>query len=342
MNPNYDVLTILRIAKYYYIDELSQQEIALKENIHRTQISRLLKIAREEGFVKIEISAPDSTRAYELSRRLEDKLHLNQVMVTPELPLKKIDSQSADDALTFFAARYIEKWVPKFNKIGVGVGKTLYQTTANISAHPSDNNMDFYAVSGHVGTDNPYLQSTIICDRLASAFGGKVHYNNYSMVTNTNHLSDIDKSKLNAMQEEFKHLDAVLVSVGGQFALDYPYFTEFYDQVKDFNIQKVFSRPHANVLGNVYYEDGRRLSLPEPFRMTSMNADDIQKNPHVLCIARGSHKVRPVIFAAKYGYINELVTDEYTARLILEELQKMKEAEATGTPAQSNKTMAVK
>ncbi|HPZ01077.1 MAG TPA: sugar-binding domain-containing protein, partial [Clostridiales bacterium] len=169
MNPNYDVMTILRIAKYYYIDEMNQQEIALKENIHRTQISRLLKIAREEGFVKIEISAPDSARAYDYSRRLEEKLSLSKVVVTPELPVKKMDAKSADDALAFFGARYIEQWVPKFNRIGVGVGKTLYETALNFSIHPVKHSLDIYAASGHIGTDNPYLQSTIICDRFANA-----------------------------------------------------------------------------------------------------------------------------------------------------------------------------
>lgn len=331
MNSNYDIMTILRIAKYYYIDELSQQEIAMKENIHRTQISRLLKLAREEGFVKIEISAPDSDKTHDFARKIQDELRLNNVLVTPELPLKKMDAKSADDALTFFGARYIENWLTQFDKVGVGVGKTLYQTALNISEKPINKTIDVYAATGHVGTDNPYLQSSIICDRIAQAINGRAHYHNYGMVVNTTHMSDMDKTKITAMQEEFKSLDAVLVSVGGQFALDYPYFVEFYNQVKDFNIQKVFARPHANVLGNVYYEDGRKLVLPAPFMLTSMNGDDLMKNKNVLCVARGAHKVRPIIFAAKYGYINELITDEYTAKMILEEVKKMKTEAASAT-----------
>ena len=85
MNPNYDTMTVLRIAKYYYIDGLSQQEIAYKENIHRTQISRLLKQAREEGYVKIQISAPDSASADSIARELEHQLGLREVFVTPAL-----------------------------------------------------------------------------------------------------------------------------------------------------------------------------------------------------------------------------------------------------------------
>ncbi len=323
MNSNYDVMTILRIAKYYYIDEMSQQEIAAKENIHRTQISRLLKLAREEGFVKIEISAPDSQSAFDCSRALEDQLKLKHVYVTPELPVKTVDAQSADDALTFFAARYLEEWLPKYRRIGVGTGKSLYKTAVNLGDIPTDDPVDIFSVCGHAGSDNANLQTNIICDRIATAMNGNAHYHNYGIVQNMNHLSDMDKARLEAMQEDYKTLDAVLVSVGGQFALDYPYFNEFYNQVKDFNIQKVFSMPHANILGNVYYEDGRKLSIPAPFLLTSMKADDLQKNKHVLCIGRGHHKVRPIIFAAKYGYINELVTDEYTGRLILDELAKM-------------------
>ena len=53
LNMNYDKMTMLRVAKYYYLDEMSQQEIAQKENIHRSQISRILKAARELGYVHL-------------------------------------------------------------------------------------------------------------------------------------------------------------------------------------------------------------------------------------------------------------------------------------------------
>ena len=85
MTPNYDQLTILRIAKCYYLDGLSQQEIADKENIHRSQISRILKLARELGYVQIRICSPESVTAdalaiYEgLRRRIDAVLLLVRV-----------------------------------------------------------------------------------------------------------------------------------------------------------------------------------------------------------------------------------------------------------------------
>ena len=85
MTLNYDKMTILRIAKYYYLDDLSQQEISIKENIHRSQISRILKLARELGYVQINISVPESCSADLLGKRLENALGLRHALIAPAL-----------------------------------------------------------------------------------------------------------------------------------------------------------------------------------------------------------------------------------------------------------------
>ena len=83
MIPNCDNLTILRIAKYYYLDGLSQQEISERENIHRSQISRILKLARELGYVQIRICSPESYTAETLAQQVKQKTGLCEVYVVP-------------------------------------------------------------------------------------------------------------------------------------------------------------------------------------------------------------------------------------------------------------------
>ena len=48
---------LILIAKLYYIDGLTQNEIAVKVHIHRSQISRMLKEARKLGLVKITVNS---------------------------------------------------------------------------------------------------------------------------------------------------------------------------------------------------------------------------------------------------------------------------------------------
>lgn len=46
----------VEVARLYYQSDYSQQEIANKLNISRPTISRLLKYAKEKGFVQIHIA----------------------------------------------------------------------------------------------------------------------------------------------------------------------------------------------------------------------------------------------------------------------------------------------
>lgn len=326
MSSNYDVMNLLRIAKYYYVDGLSQQEIAAKENIHRTQISRILKQAREEGYVQIRISAPDSDSSNELARKLKKRLNLDDVFVIPPLGKATANQQEKEEALCFFGARYLENVLPRYRSIGIGMGKTLYNISIEMSKQHVDHRMDVYSLAGHMGSDNPYLQTNLICDRFAQALNGQSHYHNYPIITTEKSISELDKEKLEAMKESFRSLDALVVSVGGPFNLDFPYFKEFYNQIKNFNIQKFFSQPHGNLVGNVFYIDGRKLMLPSPFIFTSMLLEDIQKTPNVICISIGTQKVKPIITAVRCKFIKSLVTDQDTAKEILQQLDEEKPA----------------
>ena len=54
-----DMMQMYRIAKMYYVDNLTQQQIAVSENVSRSQISRLLDQARASGIVEITVRMPE-------------------------------------------------------------------------------------------------------------------------------------------------------------------------------------------------------------------------------------------------------------------------------------------
>lgn len=46
---------LIQIAQMYYMENKTQSEIAKELHIHRSTISRLLKLSRQEGIVEITI-----------------------------------------------------------------------------------------------------------------------------------------------------------------------------------------------------------------------------------------------------------------------------------------------
>jgi len=56
--PGYDDETLIVIANLYYIEGLSQEEVAAKMGLSRVAVTRMLRRAREEGLVQITVKKP--------------------------------------------------------------------------------------------------------------------------------------------------------------------------------------------------------------------------------------------------------------------------------------------
>lgn len=317
MTANYDKMTILRIAKYYYLDGLSQQEIADRENIHRSQISRILKLARELGYVQIRISSPESYNADSLARQVQQRTGLNEVYVAPALS----PQAEQEESLYFFAARYLEELLAHSRNIGFGMGKTLYHVASQLSKQKPEERQEFFSVAGSSGTDNPYLQASVILDNFARPFGGRCHYNNFPICVERDRMSALEMNRFDELQRAYNALDTVVLSIGGPFNVEYPYLEEFSLMERGIDVAKALKRPHGNILGHVFYDRGESLELPEEYLITSMSLPLLTKVPNVICIANGKQKVDSIISASEQKYIKTLITDEITAREIVQKTE---------------------
>ncbi|MBI4856676.1 MAG: hypothetical protein HY818_08050 [Acetobacterium woodii] len=319
MKQNDDQLLILRIAKYYYLEGLSQQEISEKENIHRSQISRILKQARDQGYVKIRVSAPESCTADALGSQLRELLGLKAVYVAPTMS----DKADQSEALYFFAARQLEEILPECQNIGVGLGKTLYHVAAQLTSQRVNKPLKFFSVVGSSGTNNPYLQPSVILDNFAKHFRGSCHYNNFTICQKRSMMSPFDLKRFDELQKAYQKLDMVVLSIAGPMNINYPYFDEFSLFSKKIDISQALTKPHANLLGHVMYENHQSLQLPEDYFMTSMALSLLEKTENVICIAHGSEKVNPIISAARQHYLKVLITDETTAQALIQKLTQV-------------------
>lgn len=314
MTLNYDKMTILRIAKYYYLDGLSQQEISVKEGIHRTQISRILKLARELGYVQIRICTPDSNTADVLAAQLRDRLGLTEVFVAPAL--STVGDQA--ESLYFFAARRLEQMLPHCKNVGIGVGKTLYHIAAQLTAQRLEHPPQFYSIAGTTGTDNPYLQASVIVDNFARPLGGRCHYNNFPLCLAREMMSTLDQARFEELDQIYQRLDMVVLSIGGPFNPDYPYLQEYSLVDREIDAAKATMKFQGNLLGHALHDDGSSYVLPQGYVMTSMKPSQLKQVSNVVCIASGKQKANALIIAARSGYIKTLITDEATAQQLLQ------------------------
>ena len=76
MERNIDYTLLYRVAKAYYVDKKTQQEIADVENFSRSQISRLLKRAIEEELVTYTLNFPNTVDESVLAEQVRMRLGL--------------------------------------------------------------------------------------------------------------------------------------------------------------------------------------------------------------------------------------------------------------------------
>ena len=82
---------LAKVAYLYYFEEKTQNEIAEELKIYRTTVSRMIKQAKDEGIVKIEIQE-FNTQIYALERHMKSKYKLKDieiVLVVDRIPMKR-------------------------------------------------------------------------------------------------------------------------------------------------------------------------------------------------------------------------------------------------------------
>ena len=123
MTKKFENALVYRVAKSYYMDNLSQLEIAKQENISRSTVSRLLERARTTGVVCIEIKPPSDFALKESEEKLQEALGLDEVIVVPasvgesspqtqqQLILDVASVAAAHLPLPFGALAFYRRWV---------------------------------------------------------------------------------------------------------------------------------------------------------------------------------------------------------------------------------------
>ena len=77
-----DTRLMLKCCVMYYENQMGQNEIAKKLGISRQTVSKLLKEAKERGYLRIEIVGPEEQNCYKLEKRLEEQYTCSEIIET--------------------------------------------------------------------------------------------------------------------------------------------------------------------------------------------------------------------------------------------------------------------
>src|ERR1700691_1455531 len=123
---------LLRVASFYYKDELTQDEIAKRLSVSRASVGRMLDRARRVGLVTINLNA-DHLNAFEVSRQLRATFGLAEALVVPDHQAEHGDHQALNTRLGLGGAQFMSTHLRPAGTLGVGWGETVRRVTAATS-----------------------------------------------------------------------------------------------------------------------------------------------------------------------------------------------------------------
>ena len=162
-----EIQLILQVARMYYQDNLGQHEIGDSLNISRQKVSRLLKEARAQGIVHIELSDPFAPNP-ELEQRFKSALGLRHMVLTPG---EGLSAKALLERLGVTAAEYLTRTISDNAQVGIGWGRTLHEV---VRALEPDRQAAVQVVPlmGGIGQMSPSFQVNELARQLAEAFHG--------------------------------------------------------------------------------------------------------------------------------------------------------------------------
>ena len=301
---DYDEILQLKTAWYYYMEGLTQQEIGQRLGIPRLRVNRLIDRARKTGMVQFSIRSGHTTRL-ELERQLIKTFHLRDAFIAPA-PVK---AEETNENVALAAAGYIYDQMGKQDFLNMGYGDTMSRLLNHLGAL-SDLPVNIVSLTGGVSYYLPNTQSSV--------FNVKLHLIPTPLVLQT-------KTAVDAMLQEPKVIEAfeltslAQMTIVGIGALDEK-STIRKNGVLSYNDNLSLSIHGAvgDILCHFFDSDGDLISSSLEERLISTPLSQIRKMENVIGVAAGVVKAASILAALKGNYLNVLITDEPTARKVLE------------------------
>lgn len=319
---------VLKVAHLFYEREMTKTEISHEIRASSTQVARLLAEAREQGYVRIEFSPP---KLYDLGEQLKGKYDWLQAAVVVSY---------ADD-LAFLrrmigkaAAQYFEEAVGAGATVALGGGDTMYEMVMALPQEARDNKLVPAAIidTGPVLTHiDPVVLVTLLWVR-SGRLPGRAHF-----ATGLPMNKPLSRQKIREEYEEFSHRKAVQEVLAEMKRTDF-LFTSLGCLKTDSAYEKLAPRPHQYMLetlklteaallkegaiGDINYsffaEDG--TTTPEWNIFPALGVAQAQamvKAQKTVVVATGRYKLAALRAALKGRLFNVLITDELTAKDLL-------------------------
>ncbi len=304
---------LIQVARLYYEQGLTQEEVSQRVGLSRSNISRLLTEARRRGIVEIRIHHPLSTVA-SLEKEIKDRFRLKDVHVlwsgtrNPDMVLQGIGA---------LAANRLQRLIHDDMILGMGWGTALYETIHVFRPMPAGG-VRVVQMIGGIGAVNPHIDGTELARRLAEALGGQFRYLHAPLIVESAALREALMQERNVREalDLARQADLALVGIGSVhpkvsslIRAGYLTESELQDIARSGAVGDICSQ-HFDIHGHI-------CDLELHQRIVGIDLPSLRKVKCVFAVAGWREKAPAILGALRGGFVDILVTDDQAAQEVL-------------------------
>lgn len=303
---------LVQVARLYYEEDKSQQEIADQMGVSRSLIALYLKQAREQNIVRVEVVDPQD-QCEDLALEIQKHTGLKSVHVVPNPRNPELVQRSLAGAL----ARQLENRLADGDRVGLGWGRTITEVV-NLLAPSRPRKIEVAPLLGESSFTASYTQINQIVLRMAESFNGLPNFLFAPLIVGTSELRQalLQDNVAKPVAELWDRLDIACIGIGavpptpGQVLYMGEHYVNMY-------LEK---GAVGDIVARHFDSRGRLIRTALDERIMGISLEQLRKVKNVIAIAGGPLKTKAVVGAIRTNSITGLVIDEELARAMLLEL----------------------
>ncbi len=301
----------MRIAWMYYVEGLTQNEIADRLGIGRVTVVRNINEALKQREVKIWIDG-DVPECLALELRLKKAFGLVDAVVVPE----PSDPRHTARAIGAAAGMYVTDQLTDNFRIGVGWGSTLYESLQTLA--PKElKGLEVVSMLGGIVAARRFNPAEFAW-QFANTVGADCYLLAAPAVVDSAATKKtlIERCGLHEVLDRVEKMDMALVSVGTlspqSTSFRFGFFTETERQ------SLIAAGAVGDMLYNFYDAAGKIVAHPINERVMSIPVERLRGVPRRVLISGGNDKVEALLGGLRLVNCNVLITNEATAQALLQ------------------------
>lgn len=304
---------IVDVARMYYEQNLTQNEIAKALSISRPSISKMLTEAKTLGIVKITITSPLEPNE-ELLKNMKESFNLKGGLIVHGATSEKINNAF----ITNESAIYIMNKLTKANKIGLGWGKMINSIIKKIRETSSVKTSGIICpLLGNSVTPYEEYHPDSLVRKLGEKLGLKPFYiyspTLFESKEEFEGFSNLENQKI--INNLWSSLDIAILNIDNHPSV--PDFATALRFGKSLYSEKII----GHMISYYYNIHGEILNSSSDYT-NHISLLDLKNTKRVIGVCSSDTNVKSVIGALRTGIITHLIIDEDLANKVLKATSK--------------------